>query len=96
MRLIDVDALLTTKWWDALTNDFDKRKAKIFIQSAKTIDAVEVVRCKDCEYGFDWDRDEPYDEVYCAGYCNLREADEVIVQVYSCDYCSYGKRRNDG
>ncbi len=43
MRLIDADALLGSHWWDSLTNEFDKARAKIVVMSAPTVDAVEVV-----------------------------------------------------
>ena len=42
-RLIDANALLASKWWDSLKDDFDKARAKIIVQSCPTVDAVEVV-----------------------------------------------------
>lgn len=85
MRVIDADALLTSKWWDTLTNDFDKAKAKIIIQSAKTVDAVEVVRCKDCIwYGKKGELDA----------CN-RIYGFSIAPMMPDDYCSYGKRKEN-
>jgi hypothetical protein len=48
-RLIDANALMESKWWDSLKDDFDKARAKIIVQSCPTVDAVEVVRCKDCK-----------------------------------------------
>ena len=52
-RLIDANALLESKWWDSLKDDFDKARAKIIVQSCHTVDAVEVVHgrwllCSDC------------------------------------------------
>lgn len=44
-RLIDANALLESKWWDSLNDEFDKARAKIIVQSCPTVDAVEV-KCK--------------------------------------------------
>lgn len=54
------------------------------IEEAPTVDAVEVVRCKDCKFlGF---KD-------FSGICNGPKV-YGIVQPY--DFCSYGERREDG
>ena len=57
------------------------------INSAVAVDAVEVVRCGECEY---------YPQIDCFGdaCCNtiLRHS-TVLVQRKPADYCSYGKRR---
>lgn len=64
MRLIDADALYETLchlWDKSDSEDFEKGVFRIVI-NAPTIDAVEVVRCKDCRYynttnccdGFGW------------------------------------------
>lgn len=49
------------------------------------VDAVEVVRCRDCEH---WDG-------FC--YCNCHAADgngsPIFMRYY--DFCSYGKRREE-
>ena len=45
-RLIDANALMESKWWDSLKDDFDKARAKIIVQSCPTIDAVGVVHGK--------------------------------------------------
>ena len=42
-RLIDANALNDSKWWESLTDDFDKARARIIVMSAPTVDAVEVV-----------------------------------------------------
>ena len=64
-----------------------------------TIDAVEVVRCRDCihwfphtQCGFDEDNDEYHD------YCGLLIPDDdyYAFRRKSDDYCSYGERREDG
>lgn len=61
MRLIDADALEMKMYHDAFETDSDMQKwesgcwirYKLFennIDNTPTIDAVEVVRCKDCQY----------------------------------------------
>ena len=52
MRLIDADALLAA--YDAM-HAGPPGKARALILSAPTVDAVPVVRCKDCRY---WDKDD--------------------------------------
>ena len=49
-RLIDANVLMDSHWWESLTDDFDKARARIIVMAAPTVDAVEVVRCKDCKY----------------------------------------------
>ena len=48
------------------------------IGKQKTVDAVEVVRCKDCKY---WNNP----------YCNHSES--TMLDTQENDFCSYGKRR---
>ena len=85
-RLIDANALLESKWWDSLKDEFDKARVKIIVQSCLSVDAVPVVRCKDCIY---WDgmgyegRCEPHKNGLIREYTNYD------------DFCSYGERRTD-
>lgn len=55
------------------------------IEAQPTIDAVEVVRCKDCKYF----------ENHCD--CVKHSADILgyVIEVTDDDYCSYGERRTD-
>ena len=54
------------------------------IDQAPTIDAVPVVRCKDCKFG-DWDS-EPHDAMVC-----MRTKDGFWRS--GNDFCSYGERK---
>lgn len=78
MRLIDADALFQefekSAWND--NNDRDDIAEELLLKS-KTIDAVEVVRCKDCK---------KYRTEACAmdEFCNTKPDDY--------DFCSYGER----
>ena len=97
MRLIDADALTKEIKMDVEDVGLQERKIFYRINDAQTIDAVEVVRCKDCihwfphtQCGFDEDNDEYHD------YCGLLTPDDdyYAFRRKSDDYCSYGERRN--
>lgn len=82
-RLIDADALLekmkrTSRYFDVL---FD-------VEEMPTVDAVEVVRCRECKHHY-WEQ-EP-----CHGksvhYCKLPHMSGV--EVFKEFFCYYGKRK---
>lgn len=87
MRLIDADALGVGRCskdvlpaaycagWNGLIG---------LIEKAPTIDAVKVVRCKDCKFG-DWDS-EPNDAMVC-----MRTKDGFWRS--GNDFCSYGEQK---
>ena len=84
MRLIDADKLPKYTGY-ALSAD----EVAMAVENAPTIDAVPVVRCKDCIHRVYTDEGEscPDDIV-----CDLWESDGF----YETDYCSWGERREDG
>lgn len=102
MRLIDADAILKRaeeSFKNAGLHGEDYRKFKKWLRTAPTIDAVEVVRCKECihwfphtQCGFDEDNGEYHD------YCGLLIPDDdyYAYRRKANDYCSYGERREDG
>ena len=57
------------------------------LQDAKTVDAVEVVRCKECKH---------FDEHTKKCYVFCHDCIEVQLEVDSDHFCSYGERRTDG
>lgn len=84
MRLIDADALLeravphgwSTPLW----------VSDIVIEDAPTIDAVEVVRCRDCEWyktNYLWNGKE-------RKVCGIEPFEPIRQEE---DYCAYGERR---
>lgn len=82
MRLIDADTIP----WEGFPNDFgeyheDYVEQRV-VDKMPTIDAVEVVRCKDCEH---W-REE--DDI---GYCENPYGLDNYARPY--DFCSYGERK---
>lgn len=62
---------------------------EMVIDDAPTVDAVEVVRCKDCKYNPKaerrYDDDDP---IFCFDWCWYMEGKD--------GYCCEGKRRDDG
>ena len=55
------------------------------IEAAPTVDAVEVVRCRECKQGEIDDPDFP-DEYYCHAGCGWNKGDF---------YCAYGERKEE-
>lgn len=88
MRLInieDVSLLKTVSCGGLSAKALWKR-----IKEQPTIDAVEVVRCGRCE----WWRCNLHAKEY--GVCKRASYDDFDVFMNSDDFCSYGKRREDG
>lgn len=97
MRLIDADDLRQRMYHEAFETDTDLQRwdsgcwirYKMFeeaIESQPTIDAVPVIRCKDCSNWerYDWKSD-------CYGWCDMRE-------VYCSGnwYCGSAIRKEEG
>ena len=90
MRLVDADALGVGRCskdilpaaycagWNGLLN---------IINDAPTIDAVPVVRCRECKH---WSRYKGRWENHCAGEC---ERHNMEGGTYENDFCSYGQRK---
>lgn len=90
-RLIDADALeeelVSHKYkYSPYLHFLD---VAVTIERMPTIDAVPVVRCKDCKMSEVFQNDS---SGVMARYCN---AFRLIRMVADDDYCSYGERRND-
>ena len=86
MRLIDADG---AELYDAIGHNAFRDRQDIIdlINNQPTVDAVVVVRCKNCKYAY------YYNEEGCRGFvCNgyFQYAD-----VESNDFCSYGEMRNN-
>jgi hypothetical protein len=86
MRLIDADKLEkqldNEKWMDNYDRDFI---VDVALDEAPTVDAVPVVRCKDCAHGR-YDEDS---EMYDCGYVGL------AIYTEPNHYCSYGERKEN-
>lgn len=60
-----------------------------------SVDAVPVVRCKDCKYGYIF---EPWEGKNAVRYCNQLRwacAKDSDLPVYDDDFCSHGERREE-
>ena len=77
MRLIDADALIKETNEEGAYGYVDAKQ----IADAPTVDAVEVIRCKDCKY---------YDGKWLCKICGVPSRKPY-------DFCSYGERKgSDG
>lgn len=87
MRLIDADLLLKQRFKDGMIDGNELlvpyNDVVNAIRQAPTVDAVEVVRCKDCIY---FKESKITNRAYCDWH---REHFET----YPNDYCCYGERR---
>ena len=101
MRLIDADAL-SVKVEESKHNNPHGGLARLknehnhfwrMICDAPTVDAVEVVRCKDCVHSRELDKYEK--QLYlpeCVG-CTKHSKSYSSVVMMGDDFCSYGERR---
>ena len=64
--------------------------ARKLMEDAPSVDAVEVVRCKDCKH---WrDASKP---LYCSHYMGDCTLDDEPVHRWERDFCSYGERKTE-
>ena len=86
MRLIDADALD----FSLIENEFDRARAKIIVMGAPTVDAVPVVRCKDCKHNVANSDADPLDSTdYTDVVCRYWMSDGCEPD----DFCSRGEKR---
>ena len=94
MNLIDADALhrkvkTETNPYGKPTIDYDSGvKVLEWIDKAPTIDAVKVVRCRDCKYHH-WEQEPCHGKI--EHYCELPHM--IGVEVFTEFFCYYGKRK---
>ena len=90
-RLIDADAFLAREIKrchcvpSVGSSDRDYESLKLLLQQEPTIDAVRVVRCKDCRHWQDNNGGYPNKE------CRWREDETPDAD----DFCSYGERKEN-
>ena len=84
-RLIDADVLMNEANSDGAYGYVDAKQ----ISEAPTIDAVEIVRCRDCKHYRPQKKSAHWENR--ANYCNRI----VTIKVRPYDFCSYGERKDD-
>ena len=92
MRLIDADKLLEIykKWIPQLLSEEDEGDRRgvetciIVLEDMQTVDAVPVVRCRECKYRGTDD---------CIFHIKGEPADEELLLKLDNDFCSYGERK---
>ena len=82
-RLIDANALIKEANSDGAYGYVDAKQ----IADAPTVDAVELVRCKDCNHYKPQKKSAHWENR--TNYCNRI----VTIKVQPYDFCSYGERR---
>ena len=70
---------------DICDGDEDRDWLKKCIEEAPAVDAVEVVRCKDCKWLYDG-KDM---------YCCIKHTGLALINRDGLSFCSYGERRTD-
>ena len=92
MRLIDADKLLEIykKWIPELLSKEDEGDRRgvetciMVLEDMQTVDAVPVVRCRECKYRGTDD---------CIFHIKGEPADEELLLKLDNDFCSYGERK---
>ena len=83
-RLIDADVLMNEANSDGAYGYVDAKQ----ISEVPTIDAVEIVRCRDCKHYRPQKKSAHWENR--ANYCNRI----VTIKTRPYDFCSYGKRKD--
>ena len=84
MRLIDADVLIDEANSDGAYGYVDAKQ----ISEVPTIDAVEIVRCRDCKHYRPQKKSAHWEN--SANYCNR----VVTIKVQPDDFCYYGERKD--
>ena len=87
MRLIDADELMKIYTRYEFTSDMGD--AMEILDNTPTVDAVPVIRCKDCKL---WMKN-PYRESSVFGLCFKHK--DIAIATDETDWCSWAERRND-
>lgn len=84
MRLIDADALIEKLRRDPLFELVEQYGISGVIDNAPTIDAVPVIRCKECKHSEPWYRDRRR--------CSMWDEEGDLVCVWDDGFCNYAER----
>ena len=91
MRLIDADALMEKEYSRLRDGDVLWRIPPSHIDLAPTIDAVPVVRCRECKH-FNLITHECENELLSTDH---EGGTSYSLNFYDDDFCSYGERREE-
>ena len=108
-RLIDANGLVNRIdnpkcriWFSRKVSDSAANWARFLVNDSHTVDAVEVVRCKDCRWARPQDHREPTETpkgcliCQCFMHHHIPAPWGARLAVNPDDFCSKGERRNDG
>lgn len=90
MRLIDKDALLKRMQDDPLFDLVERYGVSGVINAEPTVDAMPLIRCKDCQY---WMKN-PYRESSVFGLCFKHK--DIAIATDETDWCSWAERKDNG
>jgi hypothetical protein len=82
-RLIDVEQAKRATYEEIFWTESEQAVVRNFLAKIPKVDAVEVVRCKDCKHWQEHDGD-----MYCGCWANL------MTDTAADDFCSYGERKD--
>ena len=93
-RLIDADRL-KERWTIASPEPYNTDAAEVLasIEEAPTVDAVEVVRCKDCKYYRESEHPERSGIKFCFRLMHPAEDRRIGYNFSGDDFCSCGEKR---
>ena len=86
MRLIDADALLNRMQEDPLFDLVERYGVSGVINAEPTVDAMPVIRCKDCKH---WQYES------CFVESEEGDADSIILDRFAFDFCSRAERKEE-
>lgn len=97
LRNIDKAVVLSGKFDEILLQKKGAFEVIGQIRAEPPVDAVEVVRCRDCEYFMQYTK-EYAEEAFGDGDCRIATisgAEDQYCFRFGHDYCSYGERRSE-
>ena len=90
MSLIDADKFEVYTWVNKSSDYVDGDQSILeAIDIAPTVDAAEIVRCRDCKHYMPQKKSAHWENR--ANYCNRI----VTIKTQPYDFCSYGERKNE-
>lgn len=79
VKIVDLSEDSINEIAETVVRKIKEQERTSIVHGHNTVDAVEVVRCKDCKYFYD-------------GVCSIH-ADKVLMD--NDDFCSWGERKDD-